>query len=239
MITSRSTHIVANDIIPFFLCLSNIPLCIYVSVCMCVYNFFIHSFADGHLVCFYVLAIVNSASVTLGCMNLCKLWFSLDICPVVGLLGYMVDLFLGCFFFLRNLHTILHNGYIRLHSYQQWRRFPFSPYPPQHLLFVDFLMVAILSNPKDGGPWWAVVSGVTQSQTRLKRLSSSSILSNSKETACQCRRHKRHGFDPQVRKVPQRRAWQPTPVFLPGESHGQRSLVGCVYSIGSQRVRHD
>ena len=33
-------------------------------------------------------------------------------------------------------------------------------------------------------------------------------------------------FDPQVRKIPWRRAWQPTPVFLPGESHGQRSLVG-------------
>ena len=33
-------------------------------------------------------------------------------------------------------------------------------------------------------------------------------------------------FDPWVRKIPWRRAWQPTPVFLPGESHGQRSLVG-------------
>ena len=36
----------------------------------------------------------------------------------------------------------------------------------------------------------------------------------------------RDGFDPWVRKIPWRRAWQPTPVFLPGESHGQRSLVG-------------
>ena len=34
------------------------------------------------------------------------------------------------------------------------------------------------------------------------------------------------GFDPWVGKIPWRRAWQPTPVFLPGESHGQRSLVG-------------
>ena len=46
-----------------------------------------------------------------------------------------------------------------------------------------------------------------------------------KETACQCKRRKRHKFNPWVRKVPWRRAWQPTPVFLPGESHGQRSLV--------------
>ena len=47
-----------------------------------------------------------------------------------------------------------------------------------------------------------------------------------KEPACQCRRQKRHGFDPWVGKIPWRRAWQPTPVFLPGESHGQRSLAG-------------
>ena len=45
-----------------------------------------------------------------------------------------------------------------------------------------------------------------------------------KEPICQCRRHKRQGFHPWVRKIPWRRAWQPTPVFLPRESHGQRSL---------------
>ena len=50
-----------------------------------------------------------------------------------------------------------------------------------------------------------------------------------KELACQCRRHKRRGFDPWVGMIPWRRAWQPTPVFLPGESHGQRSLAG--YSL--------
>ena len=44
--------------------------------------------------------------------------------------------------------------------------------------------------------------------------------------ACQCRRHKRPRFDPWVRKIPWRRPWQPTPVFLPGESHGQRILAG-------------
>ena len=50
-----------------------------------------------------------------------------------------------------------------------------------------------------------------------------------KEPGCQCRRCKRHGFDPWVGKIPWRRAWQPIPVFLPGESHGQRSLAG--YSL--------
>ena len=47
-----------------------------------------------------------------------------------------------------------------------------------------------------------------------------------KEPAWQCRRHKRCGFDPWVWKSPWRREWQPTPVFLPGESHGQQSLAG-------------
>ena len=47
-----------------------------------------------------------------------------------------------------------------------------------------------------------------------------------KEPACQCRGHKRCRFDPWVGKTPWRRAGQPTPVFLPGESHGQRSLAG-------------
>ena len=47
-----------------------------------------------------------------------------------------------------------------------------------------------------------------------------------KEPACQCRICKRFRFDSWVRKIPWSRAWQPTPVFLPGESHGQRSLEG-------------
>ena len=50
---------------------------------------------------------------------------------------------------------------------------------------------------------------------------------NGKEPACQCRRSKRCGFDSYVGKIPWKRAWQPTPVFLPGESHGRKSLVGC------------
>ena len=46
-----------------------------------------------------------------------------------------------------------------------------------------------------------------------------------KESACQRRRPKRLRFDPWVGKIPWMRVWQPTQVFLPGESHGQRSLV--------------
>ena len=47
-----------------------------------------------------------------------------------------------------------------------------------------------------------------------------------KEPACQCVVHERHRLDPWVRKTPWRRAWEPTPVFLSGESHEQRSLAG-------------
>ena len=54
-----------------------------------------------------------------------------------------------------------------------------------------------------------------------------------KEYACQCKRHKRGSFDPWVGKIPCRRKWQSTPVFLPGESHGQRNLAG--YSPGGHK----
>ena len=61
--------------------------------------------------------------------------------------------------------------------------------------------------------------------------------SASKESTCQWRRHRKHRFHPWVRNIPWRRKWQPAPVFLPGKSCGQRSLVGC--SPWGCRVRHD
>ena len=56
-------------------------------------------------------------------------------------------------------------------------------------------------------------------------------VSGKKNPACQCRRHKRHGFDPWVEKIRWRRASQPAPVFLPGASHGQRSLAGYRHGV--------
>ena len=58
----------------------------------------------------------------------------------------------------------------------------------------------------------------------FKELHGSTVVIIVKELACQFRRHKRHGFSPW--KIPWRRAWQPIPIFLPGESVGQRSLAG-------------
>ena len=59
-----------------------------------------------------------------------------------------------------------------------------------------------------------------------------------KEPTCQCRRHKRLGLDPWVKKIPWRRAWQPTPVILPGESPWTGEPGG-LQPIGSQRVGHN
>ena len=52
-----------------------------------------------------------------------------------------------------------------------------------------------------------------------------------------CLQYGRPGFDPWVGKIPWRRKWQPSPVFLPGKSHGQRNLAG--YSQWGHRVGHD
>ena len=58
-----------------------------------------------------------------------------------------------CSSICRHLHAMLHIGYAHLHSHQQYRWVPFSPQPLQHLLFVDFLLMAILTRVR----WYLIV----------------------------------------------------------------------------------
>ena len=114
------------------------------------HSFLIHSSADGHLGCFHVLAIINSAALNTGVHVYLSILVSSACMPSSGLLGHKAVLLPVL---LRNLHIILHSGCTSLHSHQQCKKVPFSPQPLQNLLFVDFWIAAILTGVK----WYFIV----------------------------------------------------------------------------------
>ena len=119
-----------------FLWLSN-------SLLISIYHILVYSSVSGHLGCFLnVLAVAGSATVNIGVHVSFRIMVFSGYMPKSGIAELDES---SVFRFLRNLRTVLCSGSVSLHSHQQCRKFLLSAHPLQHFLFLDFLMMVILT----------------------------------------------------------------------------------------------
>ena len=173
--------------------------------------FFISLIIDGHLSCFHILFTINNSVINMEVNT--SFWANVFVFfrEILGSRSARSH-DSSHLHILRNLHIVFLSGCTNFHSDQQCTRVPFAPHPYKHLLFIailtgegngTLLQYSCLENP------WTEEPGMLQSMRSL-RVGHDWVTSLSLFTFMHWRRKR-----------------LPTPVFLPGESQGRGSLVGC------------